>query len=104
MTTLESPSEASLGLLPRSLASITRVGWRPEEIGRVVPAPVFRQAAELRYADHVEHVLGQLDTLISRTKEIDRLRSVRRSGRPKDHSELVAALRTRLTAVLSLLN
>ena len=67
-------------------------------------AKYAEQAAELRHADHVTHVLGQLDGLITRTKDIDRLRAARaKPGRPKDHTKPVTALRTRLDAVLSLL-
>jgi hypothetical protein len=63
------------------------------------------QAADLRYADHVEHVLGQLDELLKRTREIDRLRAARpKPGKPKDHTELVADVDKRLTAWRALLD
>src|SRR5215207_853617 len=85
MTTLESPSEASLGLLPRCLARITRVGWRPEEIGRVVLAPVFRdlsagQAIDLNGSDsHSSVARGHTEEL-----------PLMGAGMRKSHSDLVS--------------
>jgi hypothetical protein len=61
------------------------------------------EAADFRYAQHVDHVLGQLDGLVQRTREIDRLRAARKSGKPKDHAALVASIEQRLTAVRELL-
>lgn len=81
-----------------------------DEFSALVEAAIAKyglEEAELRYSEHVECALGALDSLIARTKDIDRLRAARyqrRPNKPKNHTELVGQVRARLDELLTLLD
>jgi hypothetical protein len=78
------PEKASLGLLLRPLARVTHARWRPEQIGRVVFAPVL---GDLSTGQAIDFNGSDCQGPVARghTKEFPLMRA----GVGKSHSDLV---------------